>query len=70
MRRPLRVRVDDCRLMMDVEARNAIVAMVRHLVSAFKLPAHPRRPADLPGSAAAEQLPAGGGLPYRLPCVS
>ena len=30
--------------MIDVEARNAIIAMVMHLVSAFKMPARPRTP--------------------------
>lgn len=46
--RPLRVGVEDCRLMVDVEARNAVIAMVQHLVSAFKLPARPRRPLSPP----------------------
>jgi hypothetical protein len=47
--------------MVDVEVRNAVIAMVGYLLSAFKLPARPRRPADPPGAAAAaEQLPAGG----------
>ncbi len=42
--RPLRVLVEDCRVMIDVEARNAIIAMVMHLLSAFKMPARPRTP--------------------------
>ena len=42
--RPLRVLVEDCRVMIDVEARNAIIAMVMHLISAFKMPARPRTP--------------------------
>lgn len=37
--------------MVDVEARNAVVAMVQHLLSAFKLPARSRRPLDPPGVA-------------------
>lgn len=36
--------VEDCRVMIDVEARNAIIAMVMHLMSAFKMPARPRPP--------------------------
>lgn len=36
-------------MVVDVEARNAITAMVLHLVSAFKMPAKPRRPLDPPG---------------------
>lgn len=34
----------DCRVMVDVEARNAVIAMVMHLMSAFKMPARPRPP--------------------------
>jgi hypothetical protein len=30
--------------MVDVEARNAVIAMVMHLMSAFKMPARPRPP--------------------------
>ena len=42
--RPLRVLAEDCRVMVDVEARNAVIAMVMHLMSAFKTPARPRAP--------------------------
>ena len=51
-RRPLRVLVEDCRVMIDVEARNAIIAMVMHLISAFKMPARPRTPQARPCSSA------------------
>ena len=42
--------------MVDVEARNAVIAMVMHLMSAFKTPARPRAPQVFP-PACATQLP-------------
>ena len=57
--RPLRVSVEDCRLMVDVEARNAVAAMVQHLLSAFKLPARPR-PHLNPPSGSPDAVPALG----------
>lgn len=51
--------MQDCRVMIDIDARNAIIAMVKHLLSAFKLPARPRQPLQPPGArgpAAAQQL--------------
>ena len=55
--------------MVDVEVRNAVIAMVGYLLSAFKLPARPRQPTDPPGAAASEQLPAGGAEPTSLPSL-
>lgn len=52
VRRPLKVTAQDCRVVVDVEARNAVMAMVLHLMSAFKMPAKPRMPADPPRSTA------------------
>ena len=49
--RPLKVTAQDCRVVVDVEARNAVTAMVLHLVSAFKMPAKPRPPAEPPRAA-------------------
>jgi hypothetical protein len=60
LHRPLEVTAQDCRIMVDIEARNAIIAMVLHLISAFKLPARPRRPQQPPTAgvpAAALELP-------------
>ena len=42
--------------MVDVEARNAVIAMVMHLMSAFKTPARPRAPQVL-ALACAQQPP-------------
>ena len=56
--------VDDCRLMVDVEARNAVAAMVQHLLSAFKFPARPRRPLDPPGGAPDAPLMLGAHLHF------
>ena len=56
--RPLRVLAGDCRVMVDVEARNAVIAMVLHLMSAFKMPARPRPP----------QVPADFISSFPLPC--
>ena len=55
--------------MVDVEARNAVIAMVMHLMSAFKTPARPRAPQVL-APACAQQPPqpslhGGGSTPLK-----
>lgn len=60
MRRPLRVVIDDCRMLVDLDARNAAWVAVAQLTSAFKMPARWRRPAP-PPELMGEDLPHGAG---------
>lgn len=61
-RRPLRVVIDDCRMLVDLDARNAAWVAVAQLTSAFKMPARWRRPAP-PPELMGEDLPHGAGGP-------
>jgi len=42
--RPLRVTVDDCRLLVDLDGRNAVWVAAAQLASAFRMPARWRPP--------------------------
>ncbi|KAK9827699.1 hypothetical protein WJX81_001629 [Elliptochloris bilobata] len=58
--KPLGVVVDDCRVLVDLDGRNATWVAVAQLTSAFKMPARWRRPAPHPGAQGADPSPAAG----------